>query len=258
MGRKKKVEEPENGERWLISYADFITLLFAFFVVMYSVSAVNEGKLKVLGDSISTAFNPFIPFSATKIRIVATQSGTQPNEQVFDIGVLTFRKLKEGIRDTDRQDKIKVENEARGVAIRLPDEMIFESGKADILPQFNETLLKIAGILKEMPNHLQIEGHTDNIPINTPAFPSNWELSTTRSVAILRSLIGASIDPMRLSAAGYGEFKPIASNDTSEGRAKNRRVEIIVLNPVHEQVIPVIDSSAISENGNLSDAKNSN
>ncbi|MFI5303786.1 MAG: flagellar motor protein MotB [Nitrospiria bacterium] len=256
MARKKKEEEHENGERWLISYADFITLLFAFFVVMYSISAVNEGKLKVLGDSISTAFNPFIPFSATKIRIVESQSGTQPNEQVFDIGILTFRKLKEGIKDIDKDEKIRVENDARGLAIRLPDEMVFESGKAEILPQFNETLQKIAGMLREMPNHLQIEGHTDNIPINTSIFPSNWELSTTRSVMILRSLIAASIDPTRLSAAGYGEFKPIASNDTPEGRAKNRRVEIIVLNPSRESVIPVTDSASISENGISQDAKN--
>jgi chemotaxis protein MotB len=258
MAKKKKAEEPENGERWLISYADFITLLFAFFVVMYSVSAVNEGKLKVLGDSISTAFNPFIPFSATKIRIVANQSGTQPNEQVFDIGILTYRKLKEGIKDIDKDEKIRVENDARGLAIRLPDELVFESGKAEILPKFDQTLQKIAALLKEMPNHLQVEGHTDNIPIKTAAFPSNWELSTTRSVAILRSLIAASIDPMRLSAAGYGEFKPISTNDTPEGRAKNRRVEIIVLNPGREPAIPVIESSTIAENGSLSDAKNPN
>ncbi len=235
MARKKKVEEPENHERWLISYADFITLLFAFFVVMYSISAVNEGKLKVLGDSISTAFNPFIPFSATKIRIVEAQTGTQPNEQVFDIGVMTFRRIREGVKEMDRDEIMKVDREARGIVIRLPDEMVFESGKAEILPRFNATLLKIAVLIKEVPNHLQIEGHTDNIPINTPAYPSNWELSTSRSVAILRSLIAASIDPMRLSAAGYGEFKPIASNDTPEGRAKNRRVEIIILNPAREQ-----------------------
>lgn len=256
MGKKKKEEEHENGERWLISYADFITLLFAFFVVMYSISAVNEGKLKVLGDSISTAFNPFVPFSATKIRIVETQSGTQPNEQAFDIGILTFRKLKEGIRDIDKDEKIRVENDARGLAIRLPDEMVFESGKAEILPQFNETLRKIAGMLKDMPNHLQIEGHTDNIPINTPAFPSNWELSTTRSVVILRSLLSYAIDPNRLSAAGYAEFKPIASNDTPEGRAKNRRVEIIVLNPAREQAVPVMDSPLDSQVGLKEDAKN--
>jgi chemotaxis protein MotB len=256
MAKKKKAEEPENGERWLISYADFITLLFAFFVVMYSVSAVNDGKLKVLGDSISTAFNPFIPFSATNIRIVESQSGTQPNEQAFDIGVLTFRKLKEGIRDFDRFEKIKVENEARGVAIRLPDEMVFESGKAEILPKFQESLQKIAKLLKEIPNHLQIEGHTDNIPISTSAYPSNWELSTARSVAILRGLIAASIEPGRLSAAGYGEFKPISANDTPEGRAKNRRVEIIVLNPAREPASPVIDALSLSGIDKVNDAKN--
>ncbi|MBI3594044.1 MAG: OmpA family protein [Nitrospirae bacterium] len=258
MAKKKKAEEPENGERWLISYADFITLLFAFFVVMYSVSAVNEGKLKVLGDSISTAFNPFIPFSATTIRIVSNQSGTNPTDQVFDIGILTYRKLKEGIKDIDKDQRIKVESDARGLAIRLPDELIFESGKADILPKFDQTLQKVAALLKELPNHLQIEGHTDNVPIKTSAFPSNWELSTMRSVAILRSLIAASIDPIRLSAAGYGEFKPISTNDTPEGRAKNRRVEIIVLNPGRESVIPVVDSTTIAESGTLPDAKYSN
>jgi len=258
MAKKKKEEEHENGERWLISYADFITLLFAFFVVMYSVSAVNEGKLKVLGESISTAFNPFIPFSSTKIRIVATQSGTQPNELMFDIGILTFRKLVEGVRDVDKQQKIKVENDARGIAIRLPDEMVFESGKAEILPQFRETLGKIAAILKEIPNHIQIEGHTDNVPISTPAFPSNWELSTARAVAILKALITESIDPNRLSAAGYGEFKPLMVNDTPEGRAKNRRVEIIVLNPAGVRDNIVTDPSEILNSGSLDHAKNSN
>lgn len=236
--RKKKEEEHENGERWLISYADFITLLFAFFVVMYSVSAINEGKFKAVSEAIRSSFNPIIPMSATNIRITEDQEGTRTQDEAFDIGILLFHRITLAIKEIDETGKIKVDKGSRGVVIRLPDTMVFESGKADILPGFSDSLARIGNLIKDLPNAVQVEGFTDNVPINTPLYPSNWELSTSRAAAIVRRLTTLSISPDRLSVSGYGEFRSIASNDTPEGRAKNRRVEIIILEPKDNKLEP--------------------
>ncbi|MBI5746058.1 MAG: OmpA family protein [Nitrospirae bacterium] len=227
--RKKKEEEHENQERWLISYADFITLLFAFFVVMYSTSSVHEGKYRAVSDSVNEAFHPVIALSSSNIRLTSKQSGTA----MFDTGLKLFfkyRKMEEEVRTMDPSGQISLIKDRRGTVIRIENSLAFETGQAEILPVFSEKLDKIADLIAALPNPVQVEGHTDNIPIKTPAFPSNWELSTGRAMSIVRYFVDRhAMDPQRFSVAGYGEFRPIDTNDSPEGRAKNRRVEIVVV-----------------------------
>lgn len=230
MGRKKKEEEHENHERWLVSYADFITLLFAFFVVMYSVSSVNEGKLRAAADAISQAFNPIVNLSASPVRIDPKITSQLPNVISPDFKV--YQRIQEALAEAgDWGDKVTVSVEKRGIVIRVAETVIFDTGKADIRPEALEILKKVGGILADLNNQVRVEGHTDNVPINTARYPSNWELSTDRASVIIRYFIDISgMEPTLLSAAGYAHYKPIDTNDTPEGKAKNRRVDIVILN----------------------------
>ena len=225
--RKKKHEEHENMERWLVSYADFITLLFAFFVVMYSTGATREGKYRAVSDSLASAFNPVIAFSDSKIGLTGGRTGTT----MFETGLkLYFKKVDSKVKAMNLPNKISVSEDRRGIVIRVVEDVAFETGQADLVPEFTSRLDEIAGEIAKLPNQIQIEGHTDNIPIKTPIYPSNWELSTARAARIARYFAERhAMNPERISIAGYGEFRPLASNETLEGRAKNRRVEIIVL-----------------------------
>ncbi len=235
--KKKKHEEHENMERWLVSYADFITLLFAFFVVMYSTSSVNEGKLRAVADSINSAFHPIIALSSSNIRI--TNQSTGPT--MFDTGLHLFQKLQDEINTVNNSGGVKVVRDKRGVVIRISEGLAFETGQAEILPEFALALDRIAELIVDAPNAIQVEGHTDNIPIKTPLYASNWELSTSRAAQIVRYFVTRrAMSPDRFSIAGYAEFRPIAANDTLEGRAKNRRVEIVLLNKVEEEVEPIV------------------
>lgn len=231
--KKKKHEEHENMERWLVSYADFITLLFAFFVVMYSTSSVrDQGKYRAVADSINTAFHPIISFSSSNIRLTSKASGSE----MFNIGLNLYRKFEEKAKKIDQSGRINVIREGRGIVLRISESLAFETGQAEILPEFAKVLDQIAEWIVDAPNDIQIEGHTDNIPINTPHYSSNWDLSASRASQIVRYFIQHhGMSPDRFSVAGYAEFRPIATNETLEGRAKNRRIEIVLLNEQKEQ-----------------------
>lgn len=230
MAKKKKHEEHENHERWLVSYADFITLLFAFFVVMYSVSSTNEGKLKAAADSISQAFNPVIAMSASPIRI--DPKITSELHNVIHPDFKVYQRIQDAVRESGEWgDRVQVTVEKRGIVIRVADTVIFDTGKAEIRSEAKEVLRKVGHIMATLNSQVRVEGHTDNVPIKTAHYPSNWELSTDRASGIVRYFIDdAKMAPERLSAAGYSEFKPISENDTPDGRAKNRRVDIVILN----------------------------
>jgi chemotaxis protein MotB len=254
MARKKKPEEHENHERWLVSYADFITLLFAFFVVMYSISSVNEGKYRVLSDSITAAFDPAQQGLPIKLdspvrppiidRALLTQgantismSGSYPS---VSGGVQASKEDKENLRKiTSRvesglspliDDKVvKLKKNDLWIEIEIKSSILFPSGSAVLQAKARPVLRDVAKILSDFENQIQVEGFTDNVPIDTEAFPSNWELSAARAASVVHLFSSAGVKPSRLSAVGYGEYKPIASNDTAQGRRKNRRVNIIVL-----------------------------
>ncbi len=253
MARRKKPEEPENHERWLVSYADFITLLFAFFVVMYSISAVNEGKYRVLSDSISAAFDPSragLPIKlssplrppvlerdmmAREMSPVSRNnqypnapSGPQPSEEDRLNLSRISNQVERSLAPLIDEDLIRVKNNDLWVEIEIKSSILFKSGRAGLSRQARPVLQKIAGILAKFSNYIQVEGFTDNVPIRTPTYPSNWELSAARAASVVHLFTQSGIPPKHLSAIGYAEYKPIASNKTAEGRQKNRRINIII------------------------------
>jgi len=229
---KKKHEEHENHERWLVSYADFITLLFALFVVMYSTSSVNEGKYRAVSESAQAAFNPST-LTAKKIEIgPKLSSGNRSTGKVEYIAA-----IKGVLKEFEQNKKLSIFQNSKGIVIRITDTALFDSGSAVIKNEAVEAIDSLAGVLANLKENIQIEGHTDNIPINSPLYPSNWELSSSRATSIVRRFVNYGMEPSRLTAIGYGEYRTIAGNDTGEGRSKNRRVDIVVLNdkPSSEQ-----------------------
>lgn len=237
MARRRHHEEHENHERWLVSYADFITLLFAFFVVMYSVSSINEGKYKILSDSLIGVFNQ--PDRAVKPIAVgeARPRTSEPDPALFDEEVnQAAADSLESIADRVREafgelilgEQLKVRGNELWIEIELSSSLLFPSGDALPNDAAFEIIEKIAKILAPYENPIHVEGFTDNLPIQTAQFPTNWELSAARAASIVRMLAMDGVNQGRLAAVGYGEFQPVADNATAEGRARNRRVVLVV------------------------------
>ena len=230
---KKKHEEHENHERWLVSYADFITLLFAFFVVMYSLSSVNEGKFKVLSESLSLSFSNSKPVGELSIMDLPIEKNQQivvKERQDPKINKRAFLKMGNALSASKVPKGVKVISTERGLSIRITDDALFGSGSASMNPQIKEFLDLIAGLVRGVPNLIAVEGHTDNQRINTAAFPSNWDLSTARANTLVRYLTEFhQLRSDRFSSTGYAGTRPIESNATLEGQASNRRVELVIL-----------------------------
>lgn len=240
MGRKKKHEEHANHERWLVSYADFITLLFAFFTSMYAISSVNEGKFRVLSESLSVAFNPSL-FTSSKVmdgpRFVKEQRSHEV-QAASSMSSNNYQKIQSALKKLETDKRLALVVDEQRITIRLTESSLFEGGTDRLLPEATEVLDEIAVVLKDLPNSLRVEGHTDNIPVRTAQYPSNWDLSSARAIRILKYFFEVhGFDPSKLSAAGYGEFRPVETNDTPSGRAKNRRVDIMVM---QGEVVPFI------------------
>jgi len=252
MARKRKAEEHENHERWLVSYADFITLLFAFFVVMYSISSVNEGKYRVLSSSMVNAFSQPAQ-SLSPIRYgkdykapIVQHKVLLENQEKFDrVGVdhevvpttqeiakmeMISDEVEKKLKPLVDKEIVNIHKTNKGVEIEIKSNILFGSGRAVLQKSAKPALEKIAEVLKKFKNPVNVEGFTDNVPIHTLVFPSNWELSAARAANVVHLFSSLGIDPNRMSAIGYGEFKPVASNETETGREKNRRINIIVLN----------------------------
>ncbi|WP_054920400.1 flagellar motor protein MotD [Pseudomonas sp. NBRC 111138] len=240
--RRREPEEHVNHERWLVSYADFITLLFAFFVVMYSISSINEGKYKIISQALVGVFNDAeraikpIPIGEERPKTVTpakplvndsdeTAAGIQgtsdPLKSIADDISAAFGDLISSNQMTVRGNELWVE-------IELNSSLLFAS--ADALPsdQAFTIIDKVAAILKPFENPIHVEGFTDNFPISTAQYPTNWELSSARASSIVRMLAMQGVNPQRLASVGYGEFQPVANNATVEGRARNRRVVLVV------------------------------
>lgn len=223
--RRHKDEEHENVERWMVSYADFVTLLFCFFTAMYAISNVDTSKLGKFVDSMKSAFNN----EGAQSSSISVIEGVK----VFipaDVEVESNVRGMLGTLVADSKGGIEVNRDERGVVITVADKFFFESGSAGLRENSREVLDKIASALLNHPNMIRIEGHTDNVPIHSRAFPSNWELSSSRAINVVKYFIeNHKIKPDRISAIGYAENRPVASNDTPDGRAKNRRVDIVLL-----------------------------
>jgi chemotaxis protein MotB len=220
---------PQRGggqDRWLLSYADFVTLLFALFVTMYAVSTVDTAKLAPMASSLQEAFDGEAP-----------QAGPMP---VVDGGSLVPRQppaldtvrheLSRVLADAIAAGRLEVIEDSRGLVVSLPESATFAPASTEVTEGALELIARVASAVQPFGHSLRIEGHTDNVPIRTRTFQSNWELSTARASTVIRFLIERlAFDPRRLSAAGYGEFHPRASNDSPESRARNRRVDIVIL-----------------------------
>lgn len=248
MARKRKQPEHENLERWLISYADFITLLFAFFVVMYSISSVNEGKYRVLSDTLVEAFNDqpktLQPIELPNATVVSDQNALiQPETpssgppSVVDLPKrgTNDASLGEIADDFEKQlqpmidkDLINITRDDNWIEIEINTSLLFDLGSAELEDDAVPILRRLAATLKRYPNPIQVEGFTDNLPIRNQLYPSNWELSAARAASVVHLFMNADVQPDRMAAIGYGEYRPIADNATVEGRRKNRRVVLVI------------------------------
>ena len=252
MALKKAPEKHVNHERWLVSYADFITLLFAVFVVLYAMGQSDKKKVEEVMQAIQQSFGMATAgASAPKVNVIPSQAMTvipslKPEIKVNPMGRTRsgqgktraeekdFRQIKSAVEaylvKQGAQTKVTLEITRRGLIVSLKEAGFFNSGQANIKPEAYELINTIAEVMTQYNNPLRVEGHTDNVPISTAQFPSNWELSTARATNGLKYLLRSfDIDPNKISATGYAEFRPIGDNTTTEGRAKNRRVDLVML-----------------------------
>lgn len=256
--RRKRLTGHANHERWLVSYADFITLLFAFFVVLYASSQVDQKKVGKLAMAIQVAFEEMGVFPASTAQVPLDNSDPMPFSTVqavqnvkrnMELGRIASSpedslaarseqsdlaalqdELRQALRKEIALHEVALHRESDGLVVSLQDFGFFDSGSATIKPESLAALDRIASILAIRTYRLRVEGHTDNVPIHTGQMASNWELSTARATELVRLLIlGHNFTPERLSAAGYAEYHPVASNATAQGRAQNRRVDIVIL-----------------------------
>lgn len=255
--RKSPPHESENTDRWMVSYADFVTLLFAFFVVMYAMSSVNEGKYRVLSDTMTEAFK-VPPKSPAPIQIgkesKSVSTSNQANDVIKPVQILpkphrTYAREMKQIAETVSKsvqpliDKglIKVTQHKLWVEIEMKSSILFSSADSELEEDAYPALKALAGVLKTLPNAIDVEGHTDNVPISNEQFPSNWELSSARAASVVHLFTDYGVNPRRLSSIGYAENRPIASNATAEGRSRNRRVKVVILADKNARRIVEID-----------------
>jgi chemotaxis protein MotB len=257
MARRRRPTPPANHERWLVSYADFITLLFAFFVVMYSTSQVDQRKVGRLALSIQVAFQELGVFPASTSRVPMNEQSPMPFSMVQSIentqrttslgrvapsnrdqlsgsgdGDLSIlrKELEVALAPEISRRELALRTVPDGLVISLQEIGFFPSGSAQIKANSEQSFARIVGLLVNRDFRIRIEGHTDPVPIHTAQFASNWELSTARATEIVRLLIMKyHFAPARLSAAGYAEYHPIADNQMEDGRRLNRRVDIVIL-----------------------------
>ncbi len=247
MARRKKRVEHDNHERWLISYADFVTLLFAFFVVMYSISSVNETKYKNFRDSLSVAFathpvSSDIPSVSDEqeilLKALVDKRTARLGEQQRKIQN-RMDKLASGLErmmsPLIEQQLVSISSTKRGVVIDVSASMLFRTGDAVLQPTALGVLRQVSEVLKMEELPVEVEGHTDDIPIATTQFPSNWELSSARASSVVRMMANNGVPENRLVVVGLASHQPVAPNDSLENRAKNRRVRISIVSPNMER-----------------------
>lgn len=247
MRRKKKPEEHENHERWLVSYADFITLLFAFFVVMYAISSLNEGKYRVLSDSLVSAFKN-APANAAALNPAAQTP--QPITPVKKANAEVDPKLKKQTEDMRevaqdllkvlaplvKDNQVKITQSLRGVTLEINASVLFAPGQAILQNESAQALGAVARVLAPVPNRIQVEGHTDDAPISTVYYPSNWELSSARASSVVRLFGQHGVQNERMVAIGYADNRPVVPNTDNESRARNRRVTILIISELQDKV----------------------
>jgi len=268
MERRSKRTEHSNTDRWLVSYADFITLLFAFFVVMYSISSVNEAKYKIFSDSLSTAFTQRLTATAPLVQPNPTLAPSNPQKPLF-INTLTSRnkvlvdkhtaqlgeqqrKIEERMKKLSaelgqvmssmiRQNMVNINQTQRGVVVDISASTLFGTGETILQMGSLDVLHQVAAVLSKENMPIEVEGHTDDIPIATEQFPSNWELSSARASSVVRLLVDSGVPAKQMSVVGLASNQPLAPNNSAENRAKNRRVTITIVSSNLDRELGVKD-----------------
>lgn len=296
MAKKHKHEEHMNHEAWAIPYGDLITLLLAFFVVMYSMSSVNEGKYRVLADSLSEAFggppksmqpvqlgknqqrgsnnehstspinfgkaqpaiagsmrdlqNPSV-FASSQSPLAASQQLNARGNTGYERSKAELKKIgteiERALGDMIGRKEIRIRRNELSLEVEMNTDILFSSGSARLSDASRPALLKLAEILRPFKQPLRIEGHTDNIPISTYAFPSNWELSSARAAGVVHLFMNHGVDAARMTVAGMAEYKPVAENNTEAGRNRNRRVVVVVLASPDQPLPAELSDSPVGE-----------
>lgn len=264
--RKQEEEKAPNHERWLITYSDLITLLMIFFIIMYALSQVDANKFKSLASALATTMGgsagsgvleggPTVDTNSSGANLPTAQIPNQPNIPQKPIDKLqevtkyqkvdddTLRQqqitkqlmqvqsnLNSYIKEKGLEANLNVTLENRGLVLSIKDAILFDSGSAELTPQAFEIIKRVGSILLQLPNNISIEGHTDNLPLRSPRYKTNWELSVGRAVSVVHILIDTlHFPPGRLAIMGYGEYKPVVPNDSEEHRRINRRVDIVIM-----------------------------
>ncbi len=233
-GTRQREEEPEHLDRWLVSYADFITLMFAFFVVLYAISQVNEGKYRVLSDALLNAFRDgHAPVGDARsdalVAIPALDHGEFARRRAEARLKVIAEDLNNALLPLVQQGQVRISDTPRGIAVDIGANLLFAPGRAELAGEARQALSSVAQVLSALPNAVEVEGHTDDSPIANSLYPSNWELSSARASRIVRLFTELGMSPARLSAVGYAEFRSVDDNTTAAGRARNRRVTVLVL-----------------------------
>jgi len=234
MARRRYREEHENHEAWAIPYGDLVTLLLAFFVVMYAISSVNEGKYRVVADSLNAAFRG--PPTTTDPIQVGNRAATTVAAPIVqlqpDVKTMALRQLaqqaSEALNPLIMQGLVDVQTGDGFVEIAIRSDLLFASGSAKLSVEAQSAILLLGEALKEFPNSIRVEGHTNNVPVAGGAFASNWELSAGRAASVVHMLVDSGVDPRRLSVVAFGEFRPVLPNVTPDGRNANRRVILTI------------------------------
>ncbi len=291
LNRHKKAPDKENNERWLLTYSDLITLLMIFFVIMYAMSNINMQKFMTLTQSLNAALDPnnkiplqqlantglvtaanptsgdhsTNPNASTTTTVTVTKQQQQQIQNMLNENVKftnLYQRLKKYVQKNGLSNSVSLYNQTRGIQITLRDVVLFQTGSDTLLPGAENILVGLVPFLRELNNPIVVEGYTDNVPIDTPQFPSNWELSTGRAVNVVHFLISQNITPSRLSAEGFGQYHPVLPNTSSANRQANRRVNIVIL---RNSIAAIIDqttgnSPLVSEtsSGDTNTSTNSN
>lgn len=222
--KRKKAEDDINPDSWLATYSDTITLLLTFFILLYSMSAVDSQKLKELSESLKHSLTGNTDIA--EVEDVTDLKFKTGNSDYEDLS----KKLDNIIKSNGLTDVIKIREEDRGIVLQLDESILFDPGKAELKENSREVLETITTIVNDTDNDVLVEGNTDNIPMNNEVFQSNWELSTARAVSVVRYFVeNQSLKPTRFAVKGYGEYKPLVDNSTPENRATNRRVDILMV-----------------------------
>lgn len=242
---RKRIEEDqdESHERWLVSYADLLTLLFALFVVMYAISSVNVSKYRALADSLISAFGATatrsvvpgehpVPAKPALVQNRSNDALRREKEQMTRIA----RDILQALGPLVNEGKVRVTHTDRGVRVEIDASVLFAPGDAQLTEETSQTLRAVATVLKDDYHAIQVEGHTDSVPISSALFPSNWELSAVRASRVVRLFADSGVGENRLTAVGRGATRPIADNETAEGRLRNRRVAVMILSALPESV----------------------